>query len=202
MQLHSPGTMHFIDLISRFIPEETAALETTKQYIKPRKVRKNELLLQAGSVCKKIIFVSKGTLYMYRNADGKESVVEFYVDGMPCSDYVSFIRQAPADNSIKALEDSEVEELSYEDLHHLYDTLLPIERVGRIITEILYCGITKRMLSYQNDSPEVRYRKLVEERPILFKRGVPQYLIASILGVTPVGLSKIRKRLGLVAADH
>jgi len=87
-----------------------------------------------------------------------------------------------------------VEVLSYEDLHYLYDNLLPIERAGRIITEGLFCGIVRRMLSYQNDSPEVRYQKLIEQRPMLFQR-VPQYLIASFLGVTPVGLSKIRKRL-------
>jgi CRP-like cAMP-binding protein len=185
---------HFIDVVGQIIPGEHAALEEANRFMKTRRVRKHELLLQAGAVCKKIIFVSKGACYMYRNTDGKEEVVEFYIERMLCSDYVSFIRQAPADNSIKALEDSEVEEISYDDLHYLYDTQLPIERVGRIVTEGLYCGIIKRMLSYQNDSPEVRYQKLIEQRPVLFQR-VPQYLIASFLGVTPVGLSKIRKRL-------
>lgn len=187
--------MHFIDLIGRIIPGETAALERTKSYIKTSSLRKNDILLEAGNICKKIFFVTKGACYMYRDRDGKEEVIEFYLEGMPCSDYVSFIRQEPSDNAIRLLEDSEIEQLSREDLHYLYDTLLPIERVGRIITEGLYCGITKRMLSYQNDSPEVRYQKLIEQRPELFQR-VPQYLIASLLGVTPVGLSKIRKRLG------
>jgi len=180
--------------IGLVIPGNEATLEQIKPFIKEKKLGKNDFLLQAGAVCKKIIIVCKGSCYMYRNKDGKEEVVEFYFEDMLCSDYVSFIRQTPADNSIRALEDSVVEEMSYDDLHHLYDTLLPIERAGRIITESLFCGIVKRMLSYQNDSPEVRYQKLIEQRPIVFKR-VPQYLIASFLGVTPVGLSKIRKRL-------
>jgi CRP-like cAMP-binding protein len=189
--------MHFIDIVGQIIPGETAALETGKNFIKPNSFRKNELLLQAGNICKKITFISKGVCYMYRDKVGKEEVIEFYVEGMLCSDYVSFIRQEPADNAIRFLEDSEVEQISHEDLHHLYDTQLPIERVGRIITESLYCGITKRMISYQNDCPELRYQKLMQERAYLFDR-VPQYLIASYLGVTPVGLSKIRKRLGHV----
>jgi CRP-like cAMP-binding protein len=185
---------HFIDVIGQLIPGETAALADARQYIKPRSYRKSEFIQHAGAICKKAVFVHKGACYMAKEHGGKEEVVEFYFEGMFCSDYVSFIKQSPADNSIKALEDSELEEMSYEDLHHLYDTHYAIERVGRIITEGLYCGLIKRMLSYQNDPPEVRYQKLIEQRPGLFQR-VPQYLIASFLGVTPVGLSKIRKRL-------
>ena len=190
---------HFIDVIAQFIPGEAAAHEVIKTFIKPRTVRKNEFLLQAGSICKKATFVSKGACYMYRrDVDGHEEVIEFYFEGMLNSDYVSFIRQEPSNQYIRALEDMEVEDLGYDDLQYLYNNVPPVNRSGRMITEALYCGITKRMLSYQNDSPEIRYQKLLEERPVLFQR-VPQYLVASFLGVTPVGLSKIRKRLGHTA---
>lgn len=185
---------HFIDLIGRIIPENAATLEKAKSFMKPRRLHKNELVLQAGAICKKVTYVREGTLYMFKDTGEKEEVIEFYLEGMLTSDYVSFIRQTPSVNNIKALEDTEVEEISHTDLHSLYDTLPAIERVGRIITENLYCGIITRMLSYQNDSPEVRYQKLIKDRPALLQR-VPQYMIASFLGVTPVGLSKIRKRL-------
>ena|SRR5882757_3174548 len=185
---------HFIELVGRIIPGKEAALEQAKSFMKSRRLHKNELVLQAGSICKKITYVREGSLYMYKDTGEKEEVIEIYLEGMLTSDYVSFIRQEPSVNYIKALEDTEVEEISYADLHFLYDTVPPIERVGRLITEGLYCGIITRMLSYQNDSPEVRYQKLIKQRPALLQR-VPQYLIASLLGVTPVGLSKIRKRL-------
>jgi CRP-like cAMP-binding protein len=189
---------HFIAVIGQFIPGEEAALEVMKTFIKPRSVRKNEFLLRAGSICKKATFVSKGACYMYREVDGNEEVIEFYFEGMLNSDYVSFIRQEPSNQYIRALEDMEVEDLDYDDLQYMYANVPPINRAGRMITEGLYCGITKRMLSYQNDKPEIRYQKLIEQRPALFQR-VPQYLVASFLGVTPVGLSKIRKRLGHTA---
>jgi CRP-like cAMP-binding protein len=185
---------HFIDVIAQCIPGEDVALEAIKRFIKPRSLKKNDFLLQANSVCKKVTYITKGACYMYREAGGKEEIIEFYVEGMLNADYVSFIRQEPSDQCIRALEDMEVEDLTYEDLHWLYDNLPPVNRAGRIITENLFCGIRNRMLSYQNDSPELRYQKLLEQRPELFKR-VPQYMIASFLGITPVGLSKIRKRL-------
>jgi len=85
---------YFIETIGRIIPEEEAALEALEQVMKLRVYRKNEIIQQAGAVCKKVICVNKGALYMYKNKDGKEEVVEFYIEGMLCSDYVSFIRQA------------------------------------------------------------------------------------------------------------
>ncbi len=176
------------------IPGNEETLERVRPFIHQKKLAKNDFISEAGSPCKHVTLVSKGACYMYRNKGGKEEVVEFYFEKMWCSDYISFIKQTPAENSIRTLEECEVEQISREDLSSIYARMLPIERVGRLITERLFVGIVKRMLSYQNDSPEVRYQKLIQERPELFQR-VPQYLIASLLGVTPVGLSKIRKRL-------
>jgi CRP-like cAMP-binding protein len=184
----------FIEIIAQCFPGEEAALELIKPFITRKSIPKNDFLLQAGAICKKVTFVSKGSCYMYRDTGEKEEVIEFYFEGMLNSDYVSFIKQEPSVNYIRALEDIEVEDISYDDLQYLYANVPPVNKVGRIITERLYCGIIARMISYQNDSPEVRYQKLIEQRPVLLQR-VPQYLIASLLGVTPVGLSKIRKRL-------
>lgn len=185
---------HLIDLIGKCIPGSTAVLEQVKPFIKERHLEKNEFLLQADTVSRKISFVRRGACIKYRTKEGKEEVTEFYLEGMLTGDYVSFIKHEPAEHYIRAMEDSDVEEISYEDLQYLYKMHPLMERAGRILSEDIYCKVITRMLSYQNDSPEVRYRNLVEQRPELFGR-VPQYLIASYLGVTPVGLSKIRKRV-------
>jgi CRP-like cAMP-binding protein len=185
---------HFIRLVKLCIPDEEATQEAIRPYIRLRSFKKNDFILQANTVCKKASFICKGACYMYRTEDGKEEVTDFYSDGMLVGDYVSFIKQEPAEHDILALEDCEVEEVLYEDLQHLYKAFPPMERVGRTLSEQIYCTVIARMLSYQNDPPELRYQKLIEQRPALLQR-VPQYLIASYLGVTPVGLSKIRKRL-------
>jgi CRP-like cAMP-binding protein len=185
---------HLIELVEKIIPGEEAALELVKPYIHVRKLKKNDFILQADAVCRKISFIRKGACYMYRIRHEKEEITEFFFEGMLTGDYVSFIRKESSQHYIRAMEDCDVEEINHEDLHHLYYTSPPIERAGRILSEQTYCTVITRMLSYQNDSPEQRYQKLLEQRPELFQR-VPQYLIASFLGITPVGLSKIRKRL-------
>ena len=185
---------HFIALIDQYIPGAEDVLEKLRPYVHEKKVRKNDFVLQAGGICRKVSFISKGACYMYRDKDKKEEVTDFHFKGMLTGDYVSFIRQEPSEHYIRALEDCEIEEISYIDLHHLYTTLPLLERAGRILSEQIYCKVLTRMSSYQNDSPEIRYQQLIQHRPALFQQ-VPQYLIASFLGVTPVGLSKIRKRL-------
>jgi CRP-like cAMP-binding protein len=186
---------HLIELIGQCIPGSESVLEEVKPFIKKTSLAKNDFLLQADTVCKKISFVIQGACIKYRNnKDGTEEVTEFYLEGMLTGDYVSFIGQEPAEHYIKAMEDTELEEINYDDLNHLYNTYPPMETAGRILSEQTYCKVITRMLSYQNDTPVERYQQLARERPVLFKR-VPQYLIASFLGVTPVGLSKIRKRL-------
>jgi len=185
---------HFIEFIAKIIPGETAALDLLKPYIKVKAFSKNDFILTADTVSDRASFISKGACYMYRSVGGKEEVTEFYFERALTGDYVSFIEKKPSDHYIKALEDTIIEELSHKDLNELYKISPPIERAGRILSERTYCRVITRMLSYQNDTPEQRYQQLLEERPALFQR-VPQYLIASYLGVTPVGLSKIRKRI-------
>lgn len=186
---------HLIELIGHYIPGADNVLEKVASHIKERKVLKNDFVLQADGVCRKVCFISKGACIMFRrDKDGKEEVTEFQFEGALTGDYVSFIRQEPSEHYIRALEDTLIEEINYDELHHLYRTMPLLERAGRILSEQIYCKVITRMTSYQNDSPEVRYQQLLDENPMLFQR-VPQYLIASFLGVTPVGLSKIRKRL-------
>jgi CRP-like cAMP-binding protein len=186
---------HLIELIGHYIPGADDVLEKVAPYIKERRVQKNDFVLQADGVCRKVCFISKGACIMYRrDKDGNEEVTDFQFEGTLTGDYVSFIEQKPSEHYIKALEDCLIDEISYEDLNHLYKTLPLLERAGRILSEQIYCKVITRMTSYQNDTPEVRYQQLLEQNPMLFQR-VPQYLIASFLGVTPVGLSKIRKRL-------
>lgn len=183
-----------IDLISECIPRSEAVLEEVKPFIQETLLPKNEFLVQPGIVCEKVSVVTKGACIKYRIKDGKEEVTDFYLKGMLTGDYVSFITLGPSDHYIKALEDSRLDQINHDDLQQLYGKYPLMERAGRILSEKIYCKVITRMVSYQNDSPEVRYQKLVDERPELLLR-MPQYLIASYLGVTPVGLSKIRKRL-------
>ena len=69
-----------------------------------------------------------------------------------------------------------------------------IERFGRLMLEEALIGSQRRASRLLTLQPEDRYRRFVETRPEVVRR-VPQYLIASYLGLTPESLSRIRRRI-------
>ena len=84
--------------------------------------------------------------------------------------------------------------IDYRDLEKLYDKSQKFERVGRLILEYYLAFLQLRITSYLLDTPEQRYMRLINETPDLLNR-VPLQYIASYIGVTPVSLSRIRKRI-------
>jgi CRP-like cAMP-binding protein len=162
--------------------------------ITKRAIRKNDFLLHEGIVCRKLSFITKGVCYKYIMREKGECVIQFYDEGGIAGDYCSFINQEPGKYCIKTLEDLEVQELKYSDINLLCNTSPVFERVYRKIAEHYLGHMADRLFSFQHEGPVKRYLNLLRERPVLIQR-VPLYLIASYLGITPVGLSKIRSRI-------
>jgi CRP/FNR family transcriptional regulator, anaerobic regulatory protein len=81
-----------------------------------------------------------------------------------------------------------------EDFIMLLPQNIEFERLGRFMAEQTFIAISQRLSSLLLQSPEERYVQLLRERPKVVQR-VPQYMIASYLGITPEALSRIRRRL-------
>jgi hypothetical protein len=69
-----------------------------------------------------------------------------------------------------------------------------MERFGRLVAEYLICCYEERVVSFVTQKPEERYRQLLLKQPDLLQR-IPQHYVANYLGITPVSLSRIRKRI-------
>ncbi|MFM8473675.1 MAG: Crp/Fnr family transcriptional regulator, partial [Candidatus Kapaibacterium sp.] len=104
---------------------------------------------------------------------------------------VGFVTRTPARHSIVALEDSTVYEWTYDDLQAMYEANPRGERLGRLIAETVFAETTSLVDSYKLQSAADRYRDFVQQHPSLVQR-VPQYMLASFLGITPESLSRIR----------
>jgi CRP-like cAMP-binding protein len=128
------------------------------------------------------------------NKDGKEVIDEFSLDNEFITDYKSFLTRTPADKDVRCLEKSSLLIISYEDLQDLYAEHPRFERIGRLMAEALFINWQDKAKSLLLDDAETRYLKLTSGRPDLVQR-VPQYLIASYLGVSPETLSRIRKKI-------
>lgn len=175
-------------------PADRRLIDQIAPLIRTRSIVKNDFLLDAGKTCRKLSFVTKGICYKYLADNKGDCVVQFYHKGDLVGDYCSFVCQEPSRYYIKTLEEVEVQELHYSDISLLYESDPAFERVSRRMMEHYLCRMTDRLHSFQHESPEMRYLSLQRERPALLQQ-VPQYLIASYLGITPVGLSKIRSRI-------
>ncbi len=161
-----------------------------------RKVTKGEYLLHAGQTARKILFVCQGILVsQYVNKDGSTHIKNFFLEGNFAASKVSLLLSAPSGFALECLEDGVVIEmdfkqykgliLAHDDLKHFYIAYL--EHKWIIENE-------KRQIAFATQTARERYLTFLEDYPALDKR-VPQWHIASYLGITPTQLSRIRKEL-------
>lgn len=158
-----------------------------------RTIKKGDYLLREGKICNHVSFINHGLLKIYYEVDGKEKIVAFFKELTYCCDYASFLMREPAETAIKALEETEVVEINYEGLQHLYNLVPEANMIGRRIAENLFIDKCRNSSNNVTESVESKYQKVVTETPWLIQR-VPQYMIASYLGITPEALSRIKAR--------
>jgi CRP-like cAMP-binding protein len=105
----------------------------------------------------------------------------------------SYLNQTPSELILEALEDTHLLAISGEGLQELYDISTKFSKTGLLLTQHRLAALMKFFTSFVFDSPETRYQDFHKNHPDLIQR-VPQHIIASFLGISPVSLSRIRKR--------
>ncbi|MEM9824251.1 MAG: Crp/Fnr family transcriptional regulator [Bacteroidota bacterium] len=164
------------------------------QFYKEKRVAKGDFLLQTGQMVNHFYYLEQGCICYYLLKDGSEKVMEFFTEDDMFTDLYAYIEEIPANAFLRAEEDCRLFYISKQDVTRSFDHSHPLERSGRLSMQDAFVKAFRRITHLNNLSNEERYLRLLEKRPELFQR-VPQYLIASYLGLSPVGLSKIRKRL-------
>ncbi|MBS7563691.1 Crp/Fnr family transcriptional regulator [Mucilaginibacter sp. Bleaf8] len=157
-----------------------------------KKLRRKEVLLREGDVCRYKIFVCKGLLRTYSTKpDGSEYIMGFAPEHRWTTDPESYHKQVPAAFTIDALEDSEVLLWNKVNFDGLYVSVPRLKEFSEnIITQNLYRS-QRRILSTISSSVEERYDEFVSTYPDIFAR-VPLHMVASYLGVSRETLSRIR----------
>ncbi|OBW42658.1 MULTISPECIES: Crp/Fnr family transcriptional regulator [Chryseobacterium] len=160
-----------------------------------KKVGKHEMLLQEGQVCRNTFFVEKGLLRMYSiDKNGKEHVIQFAPENWLIGDRSSLYFNEKSRYYIEAVEDSEVLFLQPDFFSKLLEEFPNTIEKNDLIIQKHVKSLQDRINSLLGETAEERYLKFIKMYPDLLLR-VPQWMIASYLGITPESLSRVRKEL-------
>ncbi|PTS93461.1 Crp/Fnr family transcriptional regulator [Pedobacter sp. HMWF019] len=200
MKLHSIPTEAlsvFRKALEKFVyfNEEEWALFI--QHLSASTFKKKDHFAYEGEICNYIGFILSGSVRYYHMKDGEDITGYFSFEGEFVSSYKSFLTQEKGTGYIQALEPSTLLLIAYNDMQKMLNHSLlayKMEHFGRLVAEHYICCYEERISSFITQSPEERYlNMMLKDRAILLR--VPQHYIANFLGITPVSLSRIRKRL-------
>jgi CRP-like cAMP-binding protein len=183
-----------IDHINKFVEltDEEIALLTNS--VKHKRIKKRQFLLNIGDIERVESFIIKGCLKTYFIDDkGEEHIVQFGVENWWIGDMYSFLTNTPSIYNIEALEDSELLQVDQETLEMLYKRIPKLERYFRLLIQNAYIASTRRILGTMSKPAEERYTEFLQKYPDIEQR-IPQYMVASYLGITPEFLSRIRRK--------
>ncbi|NNV54928.1 Crp/Fnr family transcriptional regulator [Limnovirga soli] len=158
------------------------------------KIKKRQFIVQPNFVVKNRNFVIKGAFRAYVVDDkGQDSTIAFAIEDWWITDYNSYVLQKPATMFVVALEDSIILEISYEKEQALKQANHKFETFFRIRAERTAAFMQQRIISNLTQTAEERYTDFIEKYPQIVQR-IPQYALASYLGMTTEFLSRIRNK--------
>jgi CRP-like cAMP-binding protein len=183
-----------VKLISRHLELTSEEASTFAECIPIKSFKKGNVLLREGQVSKDSYFVIEGCVRKYYIIDGEERTTEFYIEDESIASLQSYKNRTPANHYFECVEDCKLAVLNYDKEQELFKRVPKYEALCRMSMEDDFGEQQEALAKFITSSPEERYKNLLEKRPDLIQR-VPQYHLASYLGVKPESLSRIRKRL-------
>jgi CRP-like cAMP-binding protein len=184
----------FQNHIAKRIQLTDAELSEFISFFTPVRIKKRQFVVQPNFVARHRNYVIQGAFRAYVvGNEGEEHTIQFAIDDWWISDYNSYVYQQPATMFVVAVEDSIVMQIEYEKeaqlkaLHHKYETFF------RIMAERSTAFMQRRLITNLTKTAEERYDEFEEKYHLIAQR-MPQYAIASYLGMTSEYLSKLRNK--------
>lgn len=184
----------FVQHFSKISPlsaEEAAAIEAS---MRVETFKKGTMLLREGQVQVNSYFILEGCIREYILIDGEEKTTNFFTEEQWVISLGNFGAPSPSMHNLVCVEDTSVSIGNEREAQEMFKRFPRFETISRAVVEAAFAEQKQALTAYLTDSPEQRYLKLLNTRPDLFQR-IPQYQLASYLGVKPESLSRIRKRL-------
>lgn len=180
--------------IKKSISLTVQEIELICSYFKPASMPKGAYFSKTGMYCTKLSFVQSGHMRVFVTTKDKEITQWISPPGYFITDLMSFMYHTPARWNIQALTDCELLEID----KATYDKLsreVPIWKdLDKLFIINCFGFMEERIFNHLHMSTEERFHQLMNTQPELFNL-VPLQYLASMLGMTPETLSRLRKKL-------
>ncbi|CAL2090449.1 Cyclic nucleotide-binding domain-containing protein [Tenacibaculum sp. 190524A05c] len=181
--------------INNISPISEDTFQELVQLFKPIQLKKNEFFVKDGEYAQHIGFLKKGIVRaFFLNQEGKEYTKQFFMDSSIIGAYTSLLTKKPNKIAQQALTDCEILIANFNEIEQRYSKFHDLERLGRKIAEYYFLEKEQKELEMALLDADKRYLILREKFPTI-ETIIPQYHIASYLGISPTQLSRIRRKL-------
>jgi len=186
--------------IDKYISANLIEWTLLKSKLTIENFKKGQTILHIGDVCDKLRFIDDGLARAYMiSEEGKDYTWSIFFNddnahmtNLFVVDYESFLHQTPSSLNIEAIEACTLVSIKYKDIQFLYDKLKKGERFGRLMSQEAYSHLHRQTIDRQIKTAEERFEDFMDKTPYLLEK-VPQYHIATFLGITPQYLSMLKK---------
>jgi len=157
-------------------------------------LKKGEYFLQSGTICRKMAFISAGYMRMYDIVDGKEITLWIGSGGNFMTSLSSFVFQTSNFWFIQAITNCKLYVISKEQHLKLCQSEPKWLEFDNILLAKAFALLEQRMFAQLHTTAQERFEALLEKEPAIFHH-VPLQYIASMIGIAPESLSRLRRNL-------
>lgn len=184
---------NLIAYIRSVVRIDDADLEQVVSRFSVKQLRKGELILRRGQVASQYIFINSGALRTCNDTDGVEKTYWCFMPGDFFAEISSLHHRVPSRFNIEAIAASELFVIDIADMDDLYTSLPVWQEFGRKVWERMGISFIEQSIRFQTLSAEAMYLEFLKIPDLI--NNVPVNQLASILGITPNALSRIRKNI-------
>lgn len=155
---------------------------------------KNDYFVKEGQQSKYLAFIESGLFQYFITADSEERTTYIATEGNFLASLLSFLNEVPTSENIKAIDDGIIWKIDKSQLQKLQEQVTGFKNFYIKLLEWQLCCVDKSRLDLLMLTSEQRYEKMLREEPRLLQQ-IPLQYLASIIGVTPRHLSRIRNKI-------
>lgn len=175
---------HILNSVGNFSDEEVDIFE---KYVLKRSVKKNDILLREGDVCRSLFYILSGCGYQFQDDETMENIIDLHLANEWMYNHPALINQSPSKTCIKVFSDAEILELPLYKWHRLIARSQAFLQLGKILDQ----ESSRTHFFDHSLTPAEKYAYITANKPALLQ-AFPLKMIASYLKIAPETLSRVR----------